>query len=107
MVLTEFGAENLELQNPHTTTLIGDVVKDMLQEATIADTLPRCANVGETAGIVLKNMPPTAARPLRTLLPIPAATASASMLPGQCCALNEWPRPAEQPLPMQPSPAYT
>ncbi len=65
------------------------------------------AKVRIIVNTVLKNTPPTAAPPLKTLLPSPTATARASTLPGQGCALNERHRQAEQLLPMQQGPAYT
>jgi hypothetical protein len=50
-------------------------------------TLPKRAKVGETADIVLKNMPLTASPHSITLLLHPAAPARAGTLPGQGCAL--------------------
>ncbi len=94
----------------HSKTVSSSLRTAPLRSAIAAialDTLPRRAKVGEIADIVLRNMTPEAAPPLRTPLPTLAATARASTLLGQGCALYEQLRPAEQAPHMLPGLAYT
>jgi hypothetical protein len=69
--------------------------------------LLRYAKVGETEAFVLINMTPEAVSPLRQPQVAPAATAYASALYGQSCALYRQHRQAEQALHMHQGLAFT